>query len=104
MKTQCFSIDFKNRTGVLNDLEINELPELMKYVEGSNKLLIIRGDMYSKKFMVDGKVVKIVERVNGIPVKGMTLDSNKEVIDLVGKVITAYKAIKELWLAIKRLF
>jgi hypothetical protein len=66
-------------------------------------LIAIQGDPSKKKFVLDNRVIKVTERWNEVPVKGID-EQTGDTVDLIGKFIKAYYALKELWLAIKRLF
>ena len=96
------SLDNVTATKLEEEHNIVDLYEYQKGIEGS-RIIAIQGKVDSKRFRVDGKTIKVTKKIDGIPVQGID-ETTGELTDLFGKLLVAYRAIKELWLAIKRIF
>lgn len=86
--------------------EVNEQRDKVKNVpveltEEDNKITFV-GSYKKNWYEYMGEKYKVTKRINDVPVEGE--DLNGKVIDFVGKILVAIKAINALVLAAKRLW
>jgi len=102
VNTDVYKIDVVNQTAKLF-YSINDNTDLKNITKPEGfETIVIEGKLKAKRFIVDNQVIKPTKYIGKVPIQGITEEG--ELVDLIGKFIRAFNALKELWLSIKRLF